>query len=91
MWLGLLLGVIFGVGVMWMFKKGLVFKWYDLVFGALAFLSLYGGITHYIGSMHEFEPTAGLYGLYIFLGIAIVLLGVTFQFIWRRNRKGNQA
>ncbi|KTB49056.1 dehalogenase [Dehalogenimonas alkenigignens] len=91
MWLGLLLGIVFGVGAMWVIRKGIIVKWFEWVLAALAFLSLYGGITHYVGSLHEFEPTAGLYGLYIFGGIALLLFGFTAQLVWRRNRKVSSA
>ncbi|ADJ25600.1 reductive dehalogenase anchoring protein [Dehalogenimonas lykanthroporepellens BL-DC-9] len=91
MWLGLFLGLIFGIGAMWLIQKGLIIKWYDWLLFALGFLSLYGGITHYVGSINEYEPTAGLYGLYLFVGIAIILFALAFQLVWRRNRKGKQA
>ena len=87
MWLGLMFGLVFGVGAMFLAKKGIVVKWYEWIIGALAFVSLYGGVTHYVGSLHEFEPTAAQYGLLIFGGIAVVLAGITFQLVWRHNRK----
>jgi hypothetical protein len=91
MWLGLGLGLIFGIGAMWVIQKSIIVKWYEWVLLALAFLSVYGGIAHYVGSINEYEPTAGLYGLLLFSGIAIILLAVSFQLIWRRNRKTSQV
>ena len=91
MWLGLALGLIFGIGAMWLTKKGVIIKWYEWFLFAIAFLSLYGGIAHYFGSVNEYEPTAGLYGLYIFVGIALILFALAFQFVWRRNRKDSQT
>lgn len=86
MWLGLFLGLVFGIGAMWLLKKGLVIKWHIWALSALAFLSLYGGITHYVGSIHEYEPTAGLFGLIIFGAISLILAGFAFQLGWRQNK-----
>ncbi|ACZ61270.1 reductive dehalogenase anchoring protein [Dehalococcoides mccartyi VS] len=86
MWLGLLLGLIFGIGAMLLLKKGFIIRWYIWLLSALAFLSLYGGITHYVGSIHEYEPTAGLYGLLVFVCIFVILAALAFQLAWRQNK-----
>ncbi len=87
MWLGLLLGLIFGIGAMLLIKKGVVIKWYEWVLGAFAFLALYGGIAHYAGSMNEIEPTAAWMGLLIFGVITLIFLAIAGTLVWRRNRQ----
>ena len=86
----ILVGILIGGAaialVMWLNGKGITIKWYEYLMGALAIGLAMAAVAHYVGSLAEFEPTAGWIGVLIFGLTALILGGVTWQLVWRRNR-----
>ena len=85
-WIGLIVGAGAGVLAMWLVQKNLGIKWYEWLMGGLTVILLILAVQHYIGSLNEYEPTAGWMGALMYGGVAIILGAVAFQLVWRRHR-----
>ncbi len=71
-------------------KKGIKFKWYDWALGVLTIMFTLMTVQHYTGSLAEGQATAAKLGGLMFGGVALVLLAVTVQFVWRHNKTTSQ-
>lgn len=84
--IGILITAVVAAGVIWAIRKGIKFTWYEWLLGALTLLFVLMTVQHYTGSLAEDQATAAKLGGLIFGSIAVVLLAVTVQFVWRHNK-----
>ncbi|XUX00676.1 MAG: dehalogenase [Dehalogenimonas sp.] len=87
-WIGLIVGIAATVAV-FKLNGNTKFKWYDLLFGIAILVLLTIGVQHYFGSVSGFESKAGLLGLAIFGGLAIILAVVEWRIFEARQKKAS--
>jgi hypothetical protein len=77
--------------VLFLIQRKIIVKWYEWILGAIAIALLFLSVQHYFGSLNEFEPRAGAFGLAILGVLAIIIAALDFQLIWRRNKKASNS
>jgi hypothetical protein len=75
--------------VLFLIQRKIIVRWYEWILGAIAIALLFLSIQHYFGSLNEYEPRAGAFGLALLGVLAIIIAALDFQLVWRRNRKAS--
>ncbi|AHB12879.1 hypothetical protein [Dehalococcoides mccartyi] len=83
---GLFIGIALLAAILWMKRKDINFTWYDWVIGVFVLILGVLATQHYIASVGHEEAKAGLLGLALFGGLAIVLGLIEWQIIARRKK-----
>lgn len=82
----LALGIGITLLIVWSRSKNIVTKWYDWVIGTVGLLLMLVAVQHLAGSLViEKYVKAGWLGFALFAVPALILMVITWQFIWRRN------
>lgn len=89
MWLtsGIIIGLAVLAIVWWANKSDIQITWYEWVIGLLGLILLLFTAQNYFASIAEGEPKAASMFLLATGLPSIVLLGVAWQFVYRRTRK----
>ncbi len=85
------IGIVFGAGllllVLWLRMRGIAVRWYEWLMGALGLLLLIWAVHDFFGSLAESNEYAAQTLLWV-LGVpALILLGLVFFLVWRRQRR----
>ena len=81
-----ILGGIVAALVMALRAKGVSVKWYEYLIGALALGLGVGAVQHAISASAVGYGTSAMLGGLVFGLPALILLAVSWQLVWRRQR-----
>jgi hypothetical protein len=87
--LGLVAGAGLAIFIVWLTRRKIVLKWYEWLIGTLATISLFATVQHYFASVRENEPKAAWMGALMFGLIFLVLAGLDWQLVSRRQKSSN--
>ncbi len=88
----LILGVIIGVGGMWLVsrtrKQNVRVTWYEWLLAVLAVLFALLAIQNFTASFTELEPQAAWILLAMFGVPAVIFAAIAWFLVWRRSKVG---
>ena len=92
MLLWLILGLILGVGILWLATRAnFKLTWYEWVLAALALILILFSADNYLASQTELEPRAAGLLLLLFGLPGVVLVVLDAALVWLRLRKPKAA